>query len=118
MDVDGKVLVGYGASGDRYETWLSKPLPVVDSLLPNNLKAELKTRGYGGEPLQRASDAGGFYLRGQVGGGQAVHTAGDIPVSAYSSGSDVWKEFGGVQSNTDVFFKLVRAAMGGDRASR
>jgi hypothetical protein len=71
-----------------------------------------------GEPLQRASDAGGFYLRGQVAGGQAVYTAGDIPVSAYSSGSDVWREFGGVQTNTDVFFKLVRAAMGGDRDGR
>jgi alkaline phosphatase len=118
MDVDGKVLVGYGASGDRYETWLSRPLPVIDSLLPTNLKAELRTRGYGGEPLQRASDASGFYLRGHVAGGQAVHTAGDIPVAAYSSGSDVWREFVGVQTNTDVFFKLVRAALGGDRDGR
>ena len=33
FDVDGKILVGYGASGDRYETWLGKPLPVIDSLL-------------------------------------------------------------------------------------
>jgi alkaline phosphatase len=118
MDVDGKVLVGYGASGDRYETWLSKPLPVIDSLLPSNLKAELKTRGYGGEPLQRTSDASGFYLRGHVTGGQAVHTAGDIPVAAYSSGSDLWREFAGVQTNTDVFFKLVRAALGGERDGR
>ncbi len=118
MDVDGKVLIGYGASGDRYETWLSKPLPVVDSLLPTNLKAELKTRGYASEPLQRASDAGGFYLRGHVAGGQAVHTAGDIPVAAYSSGSDAWREFVGVQTNTDVFFKLVRAALGGNRDGR
>jgi alkaline phosphatase len=118
MDVDGKVLVGFGASGDRYETWLSRPLPVVDSLLPSNLKAELKSRGYGGEPIQRTSDASGFYLRGQVTGGQAVHTAGDIPVAAYSSGSDLWREFVGVQTNTDVFFKLVRAAMGGERDGR
>jgi alkaline phosphatase len=118
MDVDGKVLVGYGASGDRYETWLSKPLPVVDSLLPTNLKAELRSRGYASEPLQRTSDASGFYLRGHVAGGQAVHTAGDIPVAAYSSGSDAWREFVGVQTNTDVFFKLVRAAMAGDRDGR
>jgi alkaline phosphatase len=118
MDVDGKVLVGYGASGDRYETWLSKPLPVIDSLLPNSLKAELKSRGYAGEPLQRTSDASGFYLRGQVTGGQAVHTAGDIPVAAYSSGSDAWREFVGVQTNTDVFFKLVRAALVGDHDGR
>ncbi len=111
MDVDGKVLVGYGASGDRFETWLSKPLPVVDSLLPDSIKAELKAKGYGSEPAQRASDANGFFLRGHVTGGQAVHTAADIPISAFSTGSDVWKEFVGVQKNTDVFFKLMRAAL-------
>jgi alkaline phosphatase len=114
MDVDGKVVVGYGASGDRFETWLSKPLPVVDSLLPDSLKSELKARGYGNEPLQRVSDAAGFYLRGQVSGGQAVHTAGDIPLAAGSPGSDAWRDFGGVQTNTDVFFKLARALLGGD----
>jgi len=113
MDVDGKVLVGFGASGDRYETWLSKPLPVIDSLLPDAFKTELlgKQPPYVKEPVQRGSDAGGFYLRGNVTGGQAVHTAADIPISAYSSGSDLWKEFGGIQTNTDVFFKLMRAAL-------
>jgi alkaline phosphatase len=111
MDVDGKVLVGYGASGDRYETWLSKPLPVIDSLLPGDVKGELQARGYGGEPVQRASDAAGMYLRGQVPGGQAVHTASDIPISAASPGTEVWRDFVGVQRNTDVFFKLMRAAL-------
>jgi alkaline phosphatase len=111
MDIDGKMLVGYGASGDRYETWLSKPLPVIDSLLPDAFKAELKGKTYGSEPAQRVSDASGFYLRGNVTGGQAVHTAADIPISAYSSGSDVWREFVGIQTNTDVFFKLMRAAL-------
>jgi alkaline phosphatase len=115
MDVDGKVLVGFGASGDRYETWLSKPLPVTDSLLPTDIKAELKKLGYGSEPIQRLSDQGGFYLRGHVTGGQAVHTASDIPVSAYSTGGDWWKDFVGVQSNTDVYFKLMRAALAGER---
>jgi len=111
MDVDGKVLVGYGASGDRFETWLSKPLPVIDSLLTQSIKDELTARGYAGEPGRRASDASGFYLRGNVTGGQAVHTAADIPISAFSTGSDVWREFVGVQSNVDVFFKLMRAAL-------
>jgi alkaline phosphatase len=119
MDVDGKVLVGYGASGDRYETWLWKPLPVIDSLLPNDVKAEMRAKGYGGEPIQRLSDASGFYLRGHVTGGQAVHTASDIPVSAYSTGSDAWRDFVGVQTNTDVFFKLMRAALvGGEKRER
>jgi len=111
MDIDGKMLVGYGASGDRYETWLSKPLPVIDSLLPDAFKTELKGKTYGSEPIQRVSDASGFYLRGNVTGGQAVHTAADIPISAYSSGSDVWREFVGIQTNTDVFFKLMRSAL-------
>ena len=111
MDFDGKMLVGYGASGDRFETWLSKPLPVVDSLLPSSFKTELDGKGYVREPAQRVSDKDGFYLRGNVTGGQAVHTAADIPISAYSSGSDVWREFVGIQTNTDVFFKLMRAAL-------
>jgi alkaline phosphatase len=111
MDVDGKVLVGFGASGDRYETWLSKPLPVTDSLLPSSFKTEMGKVGYVKEPVQRVSDANGFYLRGNVTGGQAVHTASDIPISTYSSGSDLWREFGGIQTNTDVFFKLMRAAL-------
>jgi alkaline phosphatase len=115
MDVDGKVLVGYGASGDRYETLLWKPIPVIDSLLPSEIKAEMKANGYGSEPIQRLSDVNGFYLRGNVGGGQAVHTAADIPVSAYSTGNGAWKEFVGVQTNTDVFYKLMRAALAGER---
>ncbi|HEX8910322.1 MAG TPA: alkaline phosphatase [Anaeromyxobacteraceae bacterium] len=118
MDVDGKVLVGYGASGDRFETWLAKPLPVVDSLLPGALKAELAARGYGSEPIQRSSDAHGFFLRGQVSGGQAVHTASDIPLSALSTGSDAWMDFVGSQSNTDVFFKLMRAALPSGRGAK
>jgi alkaline phosphatase len=115
MDVDGKVLVGYGASGDRYETLLWKPIPVTDSLLPSDIKAEMKAKGYASEPIQRLSDASGFYLRGNVTGGQAVHTASDIPVSAYSTGSDAWRDFVGVQTNTDVFYKLMRAALAGER---
>jgi hypothetical protein len=38
----------------------------------------------------------------------------DIPVSAYSTGSQAWRSFTGVQTNTDVFFKLMRAALGSD----
>lgn len=120
FDIDGKILVGYGASGDRYEGWLSKPLPVIDSLLPNNIKAELGTKGYPAEPVNRLNttdpygDSRGFFLRGQaVGRAQAVHTAADIPISAYSSGNNSFQQFYGVQENTDVFFKLMRSALGG-----
>ncbi len=118
FDIDGKLLVGYGASGDRYESWLMKPLPIVDSLLPDDIKGELRARGYSDIPYQRAESGYGYFLRGQATGrDQAVHTASDIPVSAYSTGPDgpnhVFEQFYGVQTNTDVFFKLMRAALGG-----
>src|SRR5882762_12012762 len=47
FDVDGKILIGYGADADRYEDWQTKPTPVIDSLLPSNIKGELAAKGYG-----------------------------------------------------------------------
>ena len=113
-DIDNKILVGFGANGDRYEGWLTKPLPVIDSLLSSDIKTELSGKGYPGEPYQRAENQFGFYIRGQaVGKAQAVHTAADIPISATSPGSSAYQLFYGVQENTDVFFKLARIAFGG-----
>lgn len=115
MQIDNKLLVGFGANGDRFETWLSKPLPVIDSLLPSTIKGGLGASGYASTPAGRAPDtSAGMLVRGQVPGDQAAHTAADIPVSAYSSGSRVWAEFTGVQTNTDIFFKLMRASLGDD----
>ncbi len=115
-DVAGKLLVGYGASGDRYETWLTKPTPVIDSLLSSNIKSELASLGYAGEPVLRAESATGMFLRGQAAGlTQAVHTASDIPVSAYSGPmSRAWQRFVGVQTNTDVFFKVMQSVLSDD----
>jgi alkaline phosphatase len=77
--------------------------------------AQLRAKGYAGEPWQRTSDKDGYFIRGQATGrDQAVHTASDIPISAYSSGSQVWRSFVGVQTNTDVFFKLLQAASGNE----
>ncbi len=116
LDIDNKVLVGYGANADRYEGWLSKPLPVIDSLLPSDIKTELASKGYGARPIDRDEKNFGFYLRGQAAGqDQAVHTATDIPVSAFSRRDEAWKAFVGVQTNTDVFFKIVRLVLGPDR---
>jgi len=58
------------------------------------------------------SVAGGFFLSGQVPGDQAVHTASDIPISAYGRGAS---QFTGVMDNTDVFFKAMQAVLGGVR---
>lgn len=41
-----------------------------------------------------------------------MHTAADVPVSAYSGKSKAYQLFFGVQENTGVFFKLMRAALG------
>ena len=118
MDIDNKVLVGFGANSDRYESWLSKPTPVIDSLLPSAFKGGtgiLGQLGYATIPELRSIDKDGFFIRGQLNGeGQAVHTAADIPVSAYSTGNKAWLRFVGTQNNTDVFFKLMKAALGGD----
>jgi alkaline phosphatase len=54
----------------------------------------------------------GFFLRGVAPGTQAVHTASDVALSAFSSGSRAWQDFVGVMDNTDVFFKIVRATSG------
>jgi len=114
FDIDGKILVGYGANADRYEGWLSKPRPVRDSLLPDNIKAELTAAGYPGVAVERNESQFGFFIRGQaVGRDQAVHTAVDIPISAYSSNSRAFNLFVGVQQNIDVFFKLLKAVTPG-----
>jgi alkaline phosphatase len=116
FDIDGKIFIGFGANADRFETWQQKSLPVIDTLLPNDIKEKLKQKGYAAEPHQRAEDQIGFFVRGQaVGKGQAVHTAADIPISAYSSSSRAYELFYGVQENTDVFFKLMRAVLGGSK---
>ena len=112
LEIDGKILFGYGASGDRYETWLQSPRPIVDSLLSAEIQTELATAGYVRVPSGRTQPQG-YFLRGQaVGQEQAVHTGADIPISAYSPRESVASQFVGVQRNTDVFFKLVRAAAG------
>jgi len=113
LNIDGKILFGFGASGDRYETWLQRPRPIVDSLLPTVIRSELSAAGFPGQPFNRAQ-SDGFFLRGQaVGQDQAVHTASDIPISAYSPRAAVARQFVGVQRNTDVFVKLMRAVLGG-----
>jgi alkaline phosphatase len=60
-------------------------------------------------PSARKVD-GKFLVTGQVPGESAVHTATDIPLSAYGPGA---YSFTGVIDNTDVFFKLAQAATRG-----
>jgi alkaline phosphatase len=105
-DIDYRILVGYGASADRYEDYRSNDRPLQDSQQPFVKKEPLSV--YPAGPLARDAD-GKFLITGQVPGDSAVHTATDIPLSAYGPGA--WN-FTGVQDNTDVFFKLAQAANG------
>ncbi|MQY51015.1 alkaline phosphatase [Rhodocyclus gracilis] len=105
-DIAGKMLIGYGANADRYETWQAYPQPAQDSQQPFVGAAPLNTY-----PVNAAARTGnGFLISGQVSGEQAVHTATDIPLSAYGRGASL---FTGVFDNTDVFFKLGQIAIGG-----
>jgi alkaline phosphatase len=108
-DVDRKMLIGYAGNADRYEDWLTNPLPVRDSQQPFINVAPLNT--YPSGPTAR-DVAGGYLVTGQVDGTSAVHTASDIPVSAFGRGANL---FTGVMDNTDVFFKAMSVALGHGR---
>ncbi len=101
--IDYKMLLGYGANADRYETWIPSVFPTRDTqqpFPPSQSAASPSVRNQGS----------GFLIVGQVPGDQAAHTATDIPLSAYGQGAHL---FGGVIDNTDVFFKIGQAAIGG-----
>ncbi len=103
-DVDYKMLIGYGANADRYESWLANLTPTRDVQQPFVAAAPQNT--YPADPGVRNKESG-FLVTGQVPGDQAVHTATDVPLSAYGRGAAA---FTGVMDNTDVFFKLARIA--------
>jgi alkaline phosphatase len=109
-DVAGKLLVGFGANGDRFENWLTPSKPGRESLTPTNLANELAGLGYATTaPITRTEKANGYFVRGQaVGRDQAVHTAADVPLSAYAKNDQAWMQFVGTYQNTDVFFKIAQ----------
>ena len=115
-DPDNKVLIGYGANADRYENYRTRPYPSNDSQQVGNgvapLNAYPRNNLYDGistgtRPYQQAE---GFFITGQVAGSSAVHSGGDIPLTAYGRGAG---EIGGTIDNTDVFFAVMKAVVGG-----
>ncbi len=107
-DIDYRLLVGYGANADRYEDWRTKRTPQRDSQQPLGNQPPLKW--YPANALERDDAVGEYLVTGQVPGESAVHTATDIPLSAYGPGA---LAFTGVIDNTDVFFKAMQAVIGG-----
>jgi alkaline phosphatase len=110
-DIPGKMLIGYAGNADRYETWKASVQPAQDSQQPFIGQAPLS--GYPTTELNKPTTRNastGFLITGQVPGDQGVHTATDIPLSAYGRGAQL---FSGVIDNTDVFFKIGQAVFGG-----
>lgn len=108
-DPDRKMLIGYAGNADRYEDWLTNSKPLRDSQQPFNNVPPLSTYPTG--PMNRDT-SGNFLVTGQVGDAVAVHTASDIPLSAFGVGASL---FNGVMDNTDVFFRMMQAVFGGDK---
>jgi hypothetical protein len=95
FNVDGKMLVGWGASTDRFERWLTRPLPGPDG-------------------LSAWDKAAGMFMRGTaIKTGNAPHGASDVPVSAFAAEDRIHRRFVGTYENIDVFFKAIESAGGG-----
>lgn len=107
-DIDYRLLVGYGANADRHEDWRTKKTPQRDGQQP--FAKEMPLKWYPANAAERDDALGEYLVTGQVPGEQAVHTATDVPLSAYGPGA---LAFTGVIDNTDVFFRLAQAAVKG-----
>ena len=96
FNIDGKMLVGFGASTDRHERWLTRPLPGPDGMGPWD-------------------KAAGMFLRGQGGlvTGPAPHGSSDVPVSAYAANDRQHRRFVGTYENVDVYFRMMEAVGAG-----
>jgi len=106
-DIDYRLLVGYGANADRHEDWRSNERPLQDGQQPFVKQEPLAA--YPANAVARDA-AGQFLVTGQVPGESAVHTATDVPLSAFGPGA--WA-FTGVMDNTDVFFRVAQTVLGG-----
>ncbi|NRT55030.1 alkaline phosphatase [Sphaerotilus uruguayifluvii] len=105
-DIDHRLLVGYGANPDRREDWRTSARPLQDSQQPMVRSEPMST--YPATPFARKP--GGFVVTGQVPGESAVHTATDIPLSAFGPGAYA---FTGSMDNTDVFFRIAQSVVRG-----
>lgn len=123
-DTPSKLIIGYGAGADRYEDWHSNERPGTPAVVDRQAKRAVANARRDGPEDSDAASRRGVLITGQIENGetlakhpgidveardQAVHTASDIPLSAYGPGA---LQFVGVQDNTSVFFKMMRALGG------
>jgi alkaline phosphatase len=105
-DIDFRMLVGYACGADRYEDWITNPLPMQNA--SHGIATTPPLAGYPQNPLQR-DVTGNMFITGHIQDAIATHTASDIVLSAYGKNAAV---FTGVMDNTEVFFKVMRIALG------
>ncbi len=105
-DIDGRMLIGYACNADRYEDWITNLLPMQNA--SHGIATTPPLPGYPQNPLQRDT-AGNFLITGQIQDQIATHTASDIVLSAYGRNAAL---FNGAMDNTDVFFRVIRVALG------
>jgi len=103
------MLIGNAGNADRYEDWITNPYPLQNA--SHGITTSPPLPGYPQNPLQRDT-AGNMFLTGHIQDQIATHTASDIVLSATGRGSAL---FTGVMDNTDVFFKVMRVALGDNR---
>jgi alkaline phosphatase len=119
VDPPSKLIIGFGAGTDHYEDWTSNK-----SHSPPTMRKGRRTvaNPWRDGPLDPdPASRHGTLITGQVENGEAasialdldidpmihaVHTASDIPLTATGPGA---MQFVGVQDNTSVFFKMMRA---------
>jgi alkaline phosphatase len=111
-DIDFRMLVGYACNADRYEDWITNLLPMQNA--SHGIATTPPLPGYPQNPLQR-DVAGNFLLTGHIQDQIATHTASDIVVSAYGKHAAL---FSGAMDNTDVFFRVMRVALGDAHITR
>jgi alkaline phosphatase len=103
-DIDFRMLVGYACNADRYEDWITNVLPTQ-----NASHGIVTTPPFGSQAPGDRDQAGNYFVVGQISDTIATHTASDIVLSAMGCGAGI---FTGVMDNTEVFFKVMRAAFG------
>lgn len=113
-NVDYRLLIGYGANADRNEDWRTNAEPIHDTQQPLDKTAPLvsapKINSFDADNRTVRDADKGVFITGQVTGSSAVHSGGDIPLSAYGLGSDKLR---GTIDNTDVFFTIMQGVVGG-----
>ena len=111
-DIDRRMLIGCACNADRYEDWITNPLPMQNA--SHGIATTPQLPGYPQNPLQRDT-AGNMFITGHIQDQIATHTASDIVVSAYGRHAAL---FTGAMDNTDVFFRVMRVALGDATVTR